>query len=241
MLLCAITSCIVPNTDLQVSSLSTSSRLNSAIENIAFLVSLKQFDHIIFADPSLFSRPKVLQVFQAKLSASQINLSNLICLYPQFNPSDLKLIENKGKGLSELLLLTAIVNHINLLGIDNAKVIKVSARYQIVNMNSICAFVKSRDLDFAFEPYASLSYVNTVCFAFRIKPFSNTIDSLTTLVDDKNFQYIERVFFNLIYLNAFFSCIRLPVLVYALNTQSGSHNFQYGFFAQLKRFVLSLL
>ena len=104
MLLCAVTSCIIPNTNLQVSSLSSSSRLDSAVDNIVFLLSLKQFDYIIFADPSLFNRPDILQVFQAKLSASQINSSNLICLYPHFNSSDLKqrYIEEKNELIYSL-------------------------------------------------------------------------------------------------------------------------------------------
>ena len=242
MLICAITSCIVPNTQVQVSSLSSTSRLQSAVDNILFLNSLNLFDHIVFADPSLSSNQHLLQLFESSLGNLTSVNSNCTFLYPKFNNIDHEMIKNRGKGLSELLILKSIISFISSLDINDAHIVKISARYKIYGLKKICNKLLTTDhYDFAFELCSFLSQVNTICFASRLTALSPVIDDLILSVDDSNSQYVERLFFNMLYLNSFLKCINLPPFLIASGTFSGSHEFQHSYIQQFKRLLLSFL
>ena len=213
------TSCVQPNTQVEVWS--SSVRKYEMLDNIeAFRKSecdLK-FEQVILADCS--TDPKMSEDF-FQLVRERCGNEKFIFHHVSFSELQLRLISEKGKGLSELLMLSRVVDVFQL---EDKSIVKISGRYRPKSWKSFLNDLKidqnNRRLHISFSQIRKVAL--TYAFVIRgetLKEFDRTFRGK---IDDTQRCYVEHNFFSFLMNMKTSDMKRIYIQKYFTHIRSGS-------------------
>lgn len=186
-------SCVQPLVKKNISNLDANKNLKDLNQNIKSLFKKirninKKFE-IIITDCSQDFQLSKEDIYTIK------DFSNVHIINIKFNIEELKQIQLRGKGYSEILMIKHTVNRLNLS--EDCNIHKLTARYSLVFpeflLNYHSDLMKKNDIVILF----SYLFRRTSCHFFTIKKgyLTQIIDQILEELDDNKGNILEKVFF----------------------------------------------
>ena len=230
-----VTSCIYPNTFFINSNLTTHDRILNTHDNLKWICE------------SIIKVNIQANIYLLESSFIEINNDDLKQLIPVefkdkiiftqfcFTDEEKKMIRDKGKGYSELLMLKKYIEINN--NVDYF--LKISGRYQVINIPKLfeCSLIEcSSDIiiDYSFF----FKKCSTILFYIRKNVFLEHFLSNISLLDDKSGMFIERYFLSILKSSKISKSKFKTRPIFPVLLKSGSHNSSYTYF---KQFITNLI
>lgn len=232
------TSCVEPNNNILVSR-----NTNRKIEVIANIKSFYEnkchhfFDQVILIDCSI--NPQVSEELFKEVRKLTGNL-DIIFYHIVFSTQELNDISLKGKGFSELLMLTKAINQIPII---NQNIVKISARYKPKSWRAFLDELKlsdeSKRVKISFSKLRGVAL--TYAFSITNSALSEFDEKYRNSIDDRAGCYIEHNFYKFLSKMHRSDVERVYIQKYFNHITSGSTGIRPGFLKSLARNIVYYL
>ena len=244
-----LTSCVVPNTsagNIVNDNIDLIQKYNQLNENINNLIKAFTFDLIILIDGSdNYTFERLKEFLENKKNLNNPKCNSIKIISPNFDDNELEIIREKGKGASEILMVSkASIFAKKYFPNKSLKFFKISSRYKMKNAKKVIkdANLKLNSANFVIRISHSLSQTISIFYAFNNILEENLTKNLAKQIDDPSGVYLEHVIYNKIIMNPFYKSTKLNIHpFFPSKMYSGSHGRRLSNRIQFLHFLATII
>lgn len=244
-----LTSCIVPNTsagNIVNEKIDLIQKCNQLNDNINNLIKAFNFDLIIIIDGSENKTfLKLKEFIKNKKYINNPKCKNIKIISPNFDDNELEIIREKGKGASEILMVSkASIYAKKYFPNKSLKFYKISSRYNMKNAKKVMkdANIKLNSANFVIRISHSLSQTISIFYAFKNILEEKFTKELAKQIDDHSGVYLEHIIYNKIIMNPFCKSKKLKIHpFFPSKMYSGSHGRRLSNRIQFLHFLATII
>lgn len=229
------TSCVEPNNDILVSR--SQNRMKDVIDNVTAFYESKcdeYFDKVILTDCSVDS-DVAQKLF--KLIYEKIEHTGIICQHVKFSSGELENVRERGKGFSELLMLSKAIEQVPIV---DQYVVKLSARYRPKSWTALLSEFKVNDQETCVRVTFSRMRKVALTYAFAIpaSALREFDQKYRNCIDDRINRFIEHNFYAFLTEQGCSDIQRVYIQKYFNHITSGSTGKRPGILKSLTREIV---
>lgn len=173
-------------------------RINHYISAIKYYIYTSNFNRIVFADNTDSAREICFLITEAFNFQKKLEIISFA--------GNKSRVENQGKGFGECEIIEYALNKSKLISSDDL-VVKITGRYEILNINKIFEKINTNYPSFIRVPGNNM--IDAVVFSFLPTTWNAYFKSAIEMIDDNNGYYFEHVLYDLVKRNQM-NISRLP-------------------------------